>query len=43
MDPTVAVILTSSVVGVTISSLFAFVQFLITRRDEKRKNKGNNR
>ena len=39
MDPTIAVILTSSVVGVTISSIFAFVQFLITRRDEKRKAK----
>lgn len=39
MDATVAVILTSSVVGVTISSVFAFVQFLITRKDEKNKAK----
>ncbi len=42
MDPTIAVILTSSVVGVTISSIFAFVQFLITRKDEKKKNKAEN-
>lgn len=39
MDPTIAVILTSSVVGVTVSSLFSFVQFLITRKDESKKVK----
>lgn len=32
-------ILTSSVIGVSISAIFNFVQFLITRRDEKKKTK----